>query len=101
MYEFHFVDILANRDSVAIFWIYLSVSHSHMGFNHINAYYCICTYYNGRLRHRLRMDARKNLSLRFYFSDYAVFRIRAVWHSKTGKNYVLLPSLFQLGTKDN
>ena len=100
MYEFHFVDILANRDD-AIFWVYLSGGRSRMGFNYINAYYCIRTYYNGRLRHRLRMDARKNLSFRFYFSDYAVFRIRAVRHSKTGKNYILLPSLFQLGTKDN
>ena len=101
MYEFYFVDNCANCDDAAIFWVYLSGSHSHMGFNHINAYYCICTYYNGRIRYRLRMDARKNLSLRFYFSDYVVFRIRAVWHSKTGKNYFSFPCLFQLGTEDN
>ena len=51
MYEFHFVDILANRDGAAIFWVYLSGGRSGMGLNYINAYYCICTYYNGRLRH--------------------------------------------------
>lgn len=101
MYEFYFVDNCANCDDAAIFRVYLFDGRSGMGFNHINAYYCICTYYNGRFRHRLRMDARENLSLHFYFSDYAVFRIRAVRHSKTGKNYVLLPCLFQLGTKDN
>lgn len=101
MYEFHFVDILANRDGAAIFWIYLSGGRSGMGLNHIDGHYRDCTGHNGRLRHRLRMDARKNLSFRFCFSDYVVFRIRAVRHSKTGKNHVLFPCLFQLGTKNN
>ena len=101
MYEFCFVDNCANCDDAVIFRVYLSDSRSGMGLNHIDGHYRDCTGHNGRLRHRLRMDARKNLSFRFCFSDYAVFRIRAVRHSKTGKNHVLFPCLFQLGTKNN
>ena len=101
MYEFYFLDICANRDDTVVFRVYLSDDRSGMVFIHTDVYYRDRTGHNGRLRHRLRMDARKNLSFRFCFSDYAVFRIRAVRHSKTGKNHVLFPCLFQLGTKNN
>lgn len=101
MYEFYFVDNCANCDDTVIFRVYLSDCRPGMGLNHTDVHYRDRTGRNGRLRHRLRMDARKNLSFRFCFSDYAVFRIRAVRHSKTGKNHVLFPCLFQLGTKDN
>ena len=101
MYEFYFVDNCADCDDTVIFRVYLSDGRSDMGFNHTDVHYRDRTGRNGRLRHRLRMDARKDLSFRFCFSDYAVFRIRAVRHSKTGKNHVLFPCLFQLGTKNN